>query len=156
LGYYAALNLTTGDNNIDIGNEGVAAEANTIRIGTQVNSTFLSAHTNTFIAGISGVTISGSPVVIDSTGHLGTADISTLQGPPGPQGSPGPQGVPGPAGATGPQGSAGVGLVQGAYLYLPAGRATPAGFTKVGTSTSQYKDLNGKNQNVSVDVYQKN
>ena len=44
----------------------------------------------------------------------------------------------------------------GAYLYLPAGTAAPSGFTRVGTSTAQYKDLNGKNQNVAVDVYQKN
>lgn len=58
--------------------------------------------------------------------------------------------------ATGPQGAAGIGLVQGAYLYLPTGTAAPAGFTKVGTGTSQYKDLNGKNQNAGVDVYQKN
>jgi hypothetical protein len=74
LGYSAGLNLTTGNNNIDIGNEGVADEANTIRIGTQVSADFLSAHTNTFIAGISGVTVSGgAPVVVDTTGHLGTA-----------------------------------------------------------------------------------
>jgi len=47
------------------------------------------------------------------------------------------------------------GLVPGAYLYLPAGTAAPGGFTKVGITTSQYKGLNGKNQNVNVDVYQK-
>ena len=83
LGYSAGLNLTTGNNNIDIGNEGVADEANTIRIGTQVSADFLSAHTNTFIAGISGVTVSGgAPVVVDTTGHLGTA-TSALTGPSG-------------------------------------------------------------------------
>jgi hypothetical protein len=49
-----------------------------------------------------------------------------------------------------------VGLITGAYLYLPAGTAAPSGFTKIGTSTSQYKDLKGKNQNAAVDVYQKN
>ena len=48
LGRFAGLNLTTGNNNIDIGNFGVAAEDNTIRIGTQ------GAQTATFIAGISG------------------------------------------------------------------------------------------------------
>ena len=41
--------LTTGSNNIEIGNLGVAAEANTIRIGKQ------GTQTATFIAGISGV-----------------------------------------------------------------------------------------------------
>jgi hypothetical protein len=43
----------------------------------------------------------------------------------------------------------------GAYLYLPTGTAAPSGFTKVGTSTTQYKDLNGKNQNATIDLYQK-
>ena len=71
----AGCNLTTGNNNIDIGNAGVAAEANTIRIGN-------ANQTNTYIAGISGVTVSGAPVVVASDGHLGTADIGTLQGPP--------------------------------------------------------------------------
>jgi hypothetical protein len=33
LGANAGINLTTGDNNIDIGNVGVAGESNTIRIG---------------------------------------------------------------------------------------------------------------------------
>jgi hypothetical protein len=45
--------LTTGDNNIDIGNRGVADEANTIRIGTG------GTHMTTFIAGISGKTAAG-------------------------------------------------------------------------------------------------
>ena len=39
LGYFAGTNLTTGDNNIDIGNFGVAGESNTIRIGTQGTQT---------------------------------------------------------------------------------------------------------------------
>ena len=34
LGFNAGVNLTTGSNNIDIGNAGVAGESNTIRIGT--------------------------------------------------------------------------------------------------------------------------
>jgi len=60
-------NLTTGDNNIDIGNEGVAAEANTIRIGEQ------GTQLATFIAGISGATVaSGVTVVVGTDGHLGT------------------------------------------------------------------------------------
>ena len=33
LGSSRRFNLTTGSNNIDIGNEGVAGESNTIRIG---------------------------------------------------------------------------------------------------------------------------
>jgi len=100
LGYQAGLNLT-GDNNIDIGNDGVAEEANTIRIGTT------GTQTNAYIAGINGVSITGAPVVVDAAGHLGTADISTLQGPPGPQGPQGATGATGPAGPEGPVGPVG-------------------------------------------------
>jgi hypothetical protein len=46
LGNFAGSNLATGNNNIDIGNTGVAAESNTIRIGTE------ETQTKTFIAGI--------------------------------------------------------------------------------------------------------
>src|SRR6266496_3915408 len=67
LGATAGQNLTTGSNNIDIGNAGVAGESNTIRIGT------VGTHANTFIAGISGVTVAGGVgVIINSSGHLGT------------------------------------------------------------------------------------
>ena len=66
LGYLAGSNLTTGSNNIDIGNQGVAAESNTIRIGTQ------GTQTATFIAGISGVGVTGgAPVEVTSAGQLG-------------------------------------------------------------------------------------
>jgi hypothetical protein len=71
LGYKAGFS-TTGDYNIDIGNQGVAAEANTIRLGDANQS-------KTFISGIRGVTPSvadGLPVIIDSNGQLGTT--STL------------------------------------------------------------------------------
>ena len=71
LGAEAGGNLTTGNSNIDIGNRGVAGEANTIRIGAREK------HTNTFIAGISGVTVpTGVPVIIDIHGHLGTTTSS--------------------------------------------------------------------------------
>jgi hypothetical protein len=71
VGFEAGLNLTNGSNNIDIGNSGVQAESNTIRIGT------VGTQTGTFIAGISGVTVpSGVAVIIDSTGHLGTTTSS--------------------------------------------------------------------------------
>jgi hypothetical protein len=70
LGNLAGFNITTGGNNIDIGNHGLAAEANTIRIGTQ------GTQTGTFIAGISGVAVSGSTVVVNSSGKLGVATSS--------------------------------------------------------------------------------
>jgi hypothetical protein len=71
VGFKAGENLTTGSNNIDIGNVGSAGESNTIRIGTK------GSQTNTFIAGISGVTVAGGVgVIVDSSGHLGTVQSS--------------------------------------------------------------------------------
>jgi hypothetical protein len=68
LGAAAGFNLTTGDNNIDIGNVGVAAESDTIRIGT------VGTHAATYVAGIFGATVTdGAPVLVDTSGHLGTA-----------------------------------------------------------------------------------
>jgi hypothetical protein len=72
LGFSDGINRTTGSNNIDIGNQGVAAEASTIRIGTQ------GTQTATFIAGISGTPIGGggSTVRVNANGQLGTAPSS--------------------------------------------------------------------------------
>jgi hypothetical protein len=70
LGFQAGVNLTTGNNNIDIGNTGVAGESNKIRIGRQ------GTHNGTFIAGISGVAVSGTQVVINAVGKLGVATSS--------------------------------------------------------------------------------
>ena len=70
LGVTAGGNLTIGNNNIDIGNAGVAAEANTIRVGTQ------GTQRRTFIAGISGVAVAGSAVVVNANGQLGIAASS--------------------------------------------------------------------------------
>ena len=70
LGFAAGDLLTTGDDNIDIGNEGVADEAGTIRIGTD------GTQTRTFIAGISGVVVSGAGVVVNASGQLGVVASS--------------------------------------------------------------------------------
>ena len=70
VGFAAGDVLTTGDDNIDIGNEGVADEAGTVRIGTD------GTQTRTFIAGISGVVVSGAGVVINASGQLGVAASS--------------------------------------------------------------------------------
>jgi hypothetical protein len=70
LGDSAGTNLTTGNNNIDIGNLGVAGEAKTIRIGTQ------GTQRQAFIAGISATAVSGRAVMISSTGQLGVAPSS--------------------------------------------------------------------------------
>jgi len=65
------MNLTTGHNNIYIGNQGgTGSEFQTIRIGT--------AQTQTFISGIAGNTsvANAAPVVIDTTtGQLGIVII---------------------------------------------------------------------------------
>jgi hypothetical protein len=82
LGFAAGQNLTTGSNNINVGSAGVAGESNIIRIGNQVAFTDLDnvmhpAHTQTFIAGISGATVSGGVAVfINSSGQLGTMTSS--------------------------------------------------------------------------------
>jgi hypothetical protein len=69
IGRSAGVSLTTGSNNIYIGNEGVASESNTIRIGAPLN-------VGTFIAGISGVGVTGLPVYVNAGGQLGTATSS--------------------------------------------------------------------------------
>ena len=71
LGVFAGGNLTTGDNNIDIGNDGVAGESNTIRVGE------IGVQNATFVAGIHGATTSGGVAVyVDSSGRLGTLTSS--------------------------------------------------------------------------------
>src|SRR5262249_40143270 len=71
LGDNAGFDLTTGSNNIDIGNAGVAGESKTIRIGKQ------GTQRSAFIAGISGATVpTGVAVIVDTTGHLGTTTSS--------------------------------------------------------------------------------
>src|SRR5438128_849014 len=77
LGLNAGLNLTAGSNNIMIGAGvlGTTGDANKIRIGK-------STHTATFIGGIYGKSVSSStigggvPVLVDSTGKLGTVKSS--------------------------------------------------------------------------------
>ena len=72
LGAGAGFNLTTGNSNIDIGNVGVAAESNTIRIGKQ------GTQTRTFVAGITGATVTGATVMVNTTtGQLGIGAISS-------------------------------------------------------------------------------
>src|SRR4051812_44178147 len=66
VGINAGKNLTTGSNNIDIGNSGAAGESSTIRIGG-------ASQTATFIAGISGVPVTGSTVVVNASGRLGVS-----------------------------------------------------------------------------------
>src|SRR5712672_3120809 len=70
MGDQAGVNLTTGNDNIDIGNPGVAGESGTLRIGTV-------KQTAAYMRGIYGQTVAtGVGVIIDSTGHLGTVQSS--------------------------------------------------------------------------------
>jgi uncharacterized coiled-coil protein SlyX len=72
LGSNAGGNLNAGSNNIDIGANvlGVAGEVNAIRIGNK------GTQKQTFIAGIFGTAVSGSTVVVNSSGKLGVATSS--------------------------------------------------------------------------------
>jgi hypothetical protein len=71
IGYQAGNQASSGNNNIEVGNQGANTDSNTIRIGT--NGT----QTSTFISGIYGTNISsGSAVLIDSNGQLGTSQSS--------------------------------------------------------------------------------
>jgi uncharacterized coiled-coil protein SlyX len=69
VGFLSGRNLKTGDNNIDIGNEGVAGEDSTIRIGS-------ASQVRTFVAGISGSVVTGAIVQVNGSGQLGTAPSS--------------------------------------------------------------------------------
>ena len=62
--------LRRGDNNIDIGNSGAGAESDTIRIG---DSTL---QNRTFVAGISGIPITGTTVVVNGSVQLGVSPSS--------------------------------------------------------------------------------
>jgi uncharacterized coiled-coil protein SlyX len=88
LGFFSGWNLSDdGTNNIYIGNAGpvpIGTESNTIRLGTQTativtvgvppfESHPMPAHTATFIAGISGVAVTGVPVRVNADGQLGSA-----------------------------------------------------------------------------------
>jgi hypothetical protein len=65
IGYEAGYKLTSGGNNIDIGNAGASADNKVIRIGTA------GSQTKTFIAGIYGESVTGSPVYVAANGQLG-------------------------------------------------------------------------------------
>jgi trimeric autotransporter adhesin len=70
LGSQAGINIT-GDNNIDIGNQGDASDSNTIRMGNDSHERILIPAINNIVLG------AGVPVTIDSTtGLLGVATSS--------------------------------------------------------------------------------
>jgi hypothetical protein len=73
LGTGSGSAITTGDNNIYIGNDGVDGDSGAIRIGRD------GIETTAFISGVHGTTTGvgdAIPVLIDSTGQLGTMSSS--------------------------------------------------------------------------------
>jgi hypothetical protein len=68
LGRTAGLALASGDNNVYIANDGEITESNTIRIG--------STQTKSFLAGVSGVGVTGVAVMVDASGQLGITSSS--------------------------------------------------------------------------------
>ncbi len=65
VGYEAGYNSTTGSNNIEIGNKGLSSDNNMIKIGVE------GLQAKTFIAGIYKTSVSGSAVMVNSSGQLG-------------------------------------------------------------------------------------
>ena len=65
MGYQAGYNLRTGNNNIEIGNQGTATDNNIIRIGAE------GQQAKTYIAGIYNTKLTGSAVFVTSSGQLG-------------------------------------------------------------------------------------
>ena len=78
IGYNAGGNVTSGSNNIAIGNASVVTESGTIRIGTAGNGITAGTQNRTFIAGITGVVPGGAAVtvVVDGNGQLGVVSSS--------------------------------------------------------------------------------
>ena len=73
IGALAGSELTTGHDNLDLDNPGVAGDSNTVRIGNSF------VHNRTFIGAVRGVTTGNNntvPVIIDSNGQLGTISSS--------------------------------------------------------------------------------
>jgi hypothetical protein len=69
LGFAAGTTLVSGNNNIYLlSDAATSSESNTIRIG--------SAQKAAFLAGVSGVTVTGVPVLVSSTGQLGVQTSS--------------------------------------------------------------------------------
>jgi hypothetical protein len=65
IGYEAGFYATSGSSNIVIGNAGLSTDNKAIKIGVQ------GTQTSTHIAGIYGTPLSGSQVVVNSSGQLG-------------------------------------------------------------------------------------
>jgi hypothetical protein len=140
LGDFAGFNVTSGSNNIDISNEGVAADARTTRIGTE------GAQTKAFMAGVYPTLISGCTVQVNIEGQLGcnpaAGGATGATGAAGATGATGPTGAKGEIGGTGATGPAGT-----------AGATSATVATSQGTTSTSYTDLVGsKGPEVTVPI----
>ena len=75
LGGGSGFNLTSGSKNIAIGSAGAVGESGTIRIGTTGDQTAA------YLAGVYGSTVPGLsnlPVIVNSSGKLGTSSVAEL------------------------------------------------------------------------------
>jgi hypothetical protein len=71
IGFDAALNVAGGNsNNIHIGSPGNSSDSATIKIGTQ------GTQSSTYVAGISGVSVTGAAVFVNGSGQLGIVPSS--------------------------------------------------------------------------------
>ncbi len=70
LGAYAGSNVADGSYNIEIGNDGDSSDTGVIRIGTGANQS------STYIAGITGATVTGAAVLVNANGQLGVQSSS--------------------------------------------------------------------------------
>lgn len=74
IGDFGGHDLTTGSWNIHIGNPGTSSDDHTIKVGQQ------GTQSKTFIAGISGTSVSGgAPVYVTSSGQLGSVSPAFVQ-----------------------------------------------------------------------------
>jgi hypothetical protein len=111
--------------------------------------------------GPAGATGATGPVGADgktgATGSAGATGAQGIQGLTGAEGAVGPVGPTGATGLTGATGATGLGLASGDILFRISPSTLPAGgFTKIGTTQQQIKNLSGQNLAITLDVYKKN
>jgi len=149
-GYWTLLNLASGDNNTAIGGGALSGLTNgtgNIALGYGAGAAISTGNNNIHI-GNGGVNGEANVIRLGNETHT----AAFIAGVSGTSVSNATAVV---VDANGQLGTAAIPPV-GAYLQLPAGASTPAGYTKLGTIKLKYKNSSNKNTNVLVDLYQKN
>jgi len=150
VGHWALLNLNGGGQNTALGASALAQLTNgtgNIALGFQAG-TGLNAGDNNIDIGNGGVDGESNIIRLGNETHT----AAFIAGISGVTVSNGAAVV---VDANGQLGTASI-PPSGAYLQLPAGGPTPAGYTKLGTIKLRYKNSLGKGTVVLVDLYQKN